>query len=106
MNGSLVGPDVDESGHTTERRSARRAWVEIITLGKRRQSWTLAISDDVRACNTKRKMERRLQRWMEETHRGFQEPDGQQMLRNIRLLREMFEPEDLDALRARRDRAA
>ena len=66
----------------------------------------LATSDDVRTFSTGKRAERRLQRWTEEMHTEFQEPDGQRMLRNIRLLREMFEPEDRDAHRARRDRAA
>jgi len=33
-------PDIDQSGHTTRRRSARSAEVEIITRGERRRSWT------------------------------------------------------------------
>jgi len=32
--------DVDQSGHTTRRRSASSARVEIITRGERRRSWT------------------------------------------------------------------
>jgi transposase len=33
-------PDIDQSGHTTRRKSARSAQVEIITRGERRRSWT------------------------------------------------------------------
>jgi transposase len=33
-------PDIDQSTHTTRRKSARSAEVEIITRGERRRSWT------------------------------------------------------------------
>jgi transposase len=33
-------PDIDQSAHTTRRKSARSARVEIITRGERRRSWT------------------------------------------------------------------
>ena len=43
-------PDIiaaDESGHTTNRRSARSARVEIITRGERRRRWTLDQKRDI-----------------------------------------------------------
>ena len=42
MDQSPAAPDLDESGHTTSRKSARNARVEIIMRGERRRSWTLA----------------------------------------------------------------
>lgn len=36
-----LGPDEDESAHTTGRRSGRSKHIEIITRGERRRSWTV-----------------------------------------------------------------
>jgi transposase len=41
MDEVLRAPGLDESGHTTGRRSARSQRVEIITRGERRRRWTL-----------------------------------------------------------------
>jgi transposase len=41
MDETLNGPALDESAHTTDRKSARNARVEVITRGERRRSWTL-----------------------------------------------------------------
>ena len=41
MDEVLRAPEMDESGHTTGRRSARSQRVEIITRGERRRRWTL-----------------------------------------------------------------
>ncbi len=43
-------PDIiaaDESGHTTNRRSAQSARVEIITRGERRRRWALEQNRDI-----------------------------------------------------------
>jgi transposase-like protein len=36
----VAAPNIDQSGHTTSRKSARGARVEVITRGERRRSWT------------------------------------------------------------------
>jgi len=41
MDGPLHLPNIDESAHTTSRKSTRGARVEIITRGERRRSWTV-----------------------------------------------------------------
>ena len=40
MDEELPPPNIDQSGHTTSRKSARGARVEVITRGERRRSWT------------------------------------------------------------------
>jgi transposase len=40
MDEHCAPPDIDQSPHTTRRKSARSAQVEIITRGERRRSWT------------------------------------------------------------------
>jgi transposase len=40
MDEVLLPPNIDQSGHTTSRKSARGARVEVITRGERRRSWT------------------------------------------------------------------
>jgi transposase len=41
MDETLTGSGPEESAHTTDRKSARNARVEVITRGERRRSWTL-----------------------------------------------------------------
>jgi transposase len=41
MDETLTGSGPNESAHTTDRKSARNARVEVITRGERRRSWTL-----------------------------------------------------------------
>jgi transposase len=41
MDETLSGSGPDASAHTTDRKSARAARVEVITRGERRRSWTL-----------------------------------------------------------------
>ena len=47
MDDDLPPPEADESAHTTGRKSARNARVEIITRGERRRSWTLAEKQEI-----------------------------------------------------------
>ena len=40
-------PSIDESAHTTSRRSARKLRVEVITRGERRRSWSAEQKDEI-----------------------------------------------------------
>lgn len=47
MDDLLPSPELDESAHTTSRKSARSTRMEIITRGERRRSWTLAQKQEI-----------------------------------------------------------
>ena len=47
MEEPLGVPSIDESAHTTSRRSARNPRVEIITRGERRRSWSSEQKDQI-----------------------------------------------------------
>ena len=47
MDETLNGFGLAESGHTTDRKSARNARVEVITRGERRRTWTLEQKRDI-----------------------------------------------------------
>jgi transposase len=47
MDDPLTAVEADESAHTTDRKSARSARVEIITRGERRRSWTLTQKQEI-----------------------------------------------------------
>ena len=47
MEEPLDVPSIDESAHTTSRRSARNLRVEVITRGERRRSWSAEQKDQI-----------------------------------------------------------